>query len=143
MKQVQAKLSTAKSPQEVYAYLVDFERHPEWRFDVLDSKLVEGEAGRAGARYRQRVKQGRRELEVDVELTEAEPPRRVGFRTLDEGPVTASGTYNISGAGSGSEVINDVVIETRGVLRLFEPLMGPQLRKTAARYEQALRERLA
>ena len=143
MKQVQAKLSTAKSPQEVYDYLVDFERHPEWRFDVLDSKLVEGEAGRAGARYWQRVKQGRRELEVDVELTEAEPPRRVGLRTLHEGPVTASGTYNISAAASGSEVINDVVIETRGVLRLFEPLMGPQLRKTAARYEQALRERLA
>ena len=143
MKKVQAKVSTAKSPQEVYDYLVDFERHPEWRFDVLESKLVEGETGRPGARYRQRVKQGRREQEVGVELTEAQPPRRIGFRTLDEGPVTASGTYSISPAGSGSEVVNDVAIETHGVVRLFEPLMGPQLRKTAARYEEALRERLA
>jgi hypothetical protein len=143
LKRVQAKVSTTKSPQEVYDYLVDFERHPEWRFDVLESKLVEGETGRAGARYRQRVKQGRRELEVGVELTEAEPSRRVGFRTLDDGPVTASGTYDISPADPGSEVVNDVAIETRGVLRLFEPLMGPQLRKTAARYEAALRERLA
>jgi uncharacterized protein YndB with AHSA1/START domain len=143
LKKVQVKLSTAKSPQEVYDYLVDFERHPEWRFDVLESKLVEGETGRAGARYRQRVKQGRREQEVNVELTEAQPPQRVGFRTLDEGPVTASGTYSIGPSASGSEVVNDVAIETRGVLRLFEPLMGPQLRKTAARYEQALRDRLA
>jgi hypothetical protein len=142
LKRVQAKLSTTKSPQEVYDYLVDFERHPEWRFDVLESKLVDGETGRPGARYQQRVRQGRRELEVGVELTEATPPQRVGFRTIDEGPVTASGTYSINPAASGSEVVNDVVIETRGVVRLFEPFMGPQLRKTAARYEQALRERL-
>jgi uncharacterized protein YndB with AHSA1/START domain len=143
LKKVQAKVSTAKSPQEVYHYLVDFERHPEWRFDVLESKLVEGERGRPGAHYRQRVKQGRRGMEVGVELTEAQPPRRIGFRTVDEGPVTASGTYAISPAASGSDVTNDVVIETHGVVRLFEPLMGPQLRKTAARYEQALRERLS
>jgi hypothetical protein len=78
-----------------------------------------------------------------VELTEAQPLRRIGFRTLDEGPVTASGTYGISPAASGSEVTNDVVIETHGLVRLFEPLMGPQLRKIAAPYEQALRERLA
>jgi uncharacterized protein YndB with AHSA1/START domain len=95
VKKVQAKVTTPKSPREVYDYIVDFERHPEWRFDVLESKLVQGEKGRVGARYRQKVKQGGREMEVDVELTEAEPGCKAGFRTLDEGPVTASGTYNI------------------------------------------------
>jgi len=142
LKKVTAKVNTRKSPQEVYEYLVDFERHPEWRFDVLESKLVQGETGRVGARYRQKVKQGRRELEANVELTEAEPGSRVGFRTLDEGPVTASGTYSIRGTGSGSEVVNDVTIEAHGFVRLFEPFMGPQLRKTATRYEEALGERL-
>jgi hypothetical protein len=39
-------------------------------------------------------------------------------------------------------VVNDVEIETHGFVRLFEPFMGPQLRKTSARYEEALRERL-
>jgi len=142
LKKVTAKVNTRKSPQEVYEYLVDFERHPEWRFDVLESKLVQGETGRVGARYRQKVKQGRRELEANVELTEAEPGSRVGFRTLDEGPVTASGTYSIRGTGSGSEVVNDVTIEAHGFVRLFEPFMGPQLRKTSTRYEEALGERL-
>jgi uncharacterized protein YndB with AHSA1/START domain len=142
VKQVQAKVSTRRSPQEVYDYLVDFERHPEWRFDVLESRLVQGESGRVGARYRQKVKQGRREMESDVELTEADPARRVGFRTLDKGPVTASGSYTITGTASGSELVNEVTIETHGFVRLFEPFMGPQLRKTSARYEQALSERL-
>ena len=110
MKKVQAKISTARSPREVYDYIVDFERHPEWRFDVLESKLVQGETGRVGARYRQRIKQGRRELESNVELTDAQPERSVGFRTLDEGPVTASGTYTITASGrpGGRELVNEV-----------------------------------
>lgn len=142
MKKVQVKLSSSKSPQEVYEYLVDFERHPEWRYDVLESKLVEGGKGRAGARYRQKIKPGRKEMEANVELTEADPGRRVGFRTLDEGPVTASGTYDIRDTGSGTELVNDVAIEAHGFVRLFEPFMGRQLRKTAKRYEDALAERL-
>jgi hypothetical protein len=142
LKKVQARVSSGRSSQEVYDYLVDFERHPEWRFDVLESKLVGGEAGQVGARYRQRVKQGGREMEVNVELTEAEPGRRVGFRTLDEGPVTASGTYAISESAGGSELVNEVTLEAHGFVRLFEPFMGPRMRKTAARYEEALGERL-
>ena len=142
MKRVQAKVSTHRSPQEVYDYLVDFERHPEWRHDVIESRLVQGETGRVGARYRRQVAQGRRKTTVDVELTEAEPGRRVGFRTLDAGPVSASGTYDIRGTGAGTEVVNDVAIEAHGLVRLFEPFMGPGLRKTAACYERDLGERL-
>jgi uncharacterized protein YndB with AHSA1/START domain len=143
VKKVQANVSTPRPPREVYDYLVDFAKHPEWRFDVLESELVQGEIGRVGARYRQRVKQGRRELTTEVELTQAEPGRLVGFRTVDDGPVTASGTYSIGEAGGVTRLTNEVTIETRGFVRLFEPFMGPQLRKTAARYEQALSERLA
>ena len=142
MKKVQAKVSTPKPARDVYDYMVDFERHPEWRFDVLESKLVQGEKGRVGARYRQKVKQGRREMEANVELTEADPGRRVGFRTLDEGPVTASGSYDIRDTGSGTELVNEVTIETHGFMRLLGPVIGPQLRKTSKRYEEALRARL-
>ena len=109
-----------------YDYIVDFDRHPEWRFDVLESKLVHGETGRAGARYRQKVKQGRRETSSRTwKPTDAQPERSVGFRTVDERPVTASGTCRIMASGSGSELVNGVTIETLGFVRLFELFMGP------------------
>jgi hypothetical protein len=38
--------------------------------------------------------------------------------------------------------VNDIAIETQGFMRLFELFMGPQLRKTSRRYEEALAERL-
>jgi hypothetical protein len=143
VKTVQTTVETQRSPDEVYAYLVDFANHTEWRFDVLESELVQGETGRVGALYRQRVKQGRREMTVNSELTRAEPPRTIAFRTVDSGPITASGTYDIRETGDGTQVVVDVVIEAKGFMRLMEPIMGPTLRKTAERYEQDLARRLA
>jgi uncharacterized protein YndB with AHSA1/START domain len=143
MKKVQTNVSAKRSPEQVYEYLVDFRNQPEWRFDVLSCELVEGETGRVGARYRQRVKQGRREMDSGVELTRADAPHTVAFRTLDSGPVTASGAWEIRASSGGTHVVCDVAIETRGFVRLFEPFMGPSLRRTAERYERDLTERLS
>jgi uncharacterized membrane protein len=142
MKQVQTNVTTRRTPEEVYAYLADFANQAEWRFDVLESELVQGEAGRVGAVYRQKVKQGKRELESRAQLTQADEPRVVAFKTVDDNPVQASGAWNISRRGDETHVVCDVAIEAKGFLKLFEPFMGPGLRKTAARYEQALSERL-
>jgi ribosome-associated toxin RatA of RatAB toxin-antitoxin module len=143
MKQVQTSVTTHRSPDEVYDYLVDFSNQPEWRFDVVDSRLVQGEPGRVGARYRQSVKQGRRDMTTEVELTRAERPIAVSFRTVGDDPVSASGTWQIREADGVTQVVTDVSIEAHGFLKAMEPFMGPSLRKTAARYEQALSERLS
>ena len=100
-----------------------------------------GATGQIGARYLQRVKQGRKEVDSDVELTEAEPHRRVAFRTHG-GPVTVSGAWQIEPQGDQTRIDTDVAIQPHGFVKLFEPMMGPSLRKTAARYEAALAERL-
>ena len=141
MKQVTTHVTTPRSPEEVYAYLVDFDNQAEWRFDVLASELTSGATGQIGARYLQRVKQGRKEVDSDVELTEAEPHRRVAFRTHG-GPVTVSGAWRIEPEGDQTRIDTDVAIQPHGFVKLFEPVMGPSLRKTAARYEAALAERL-
>jgi hypothetical protein len=142
MKKVQTNVSTRRSPQEVYEYLADFSNQAEWRFDVLESELVQGETGRVGALYRQRVKQGRREMEIKAELTQADAPRTVAFRTVDSGPVEVSGAWQISETGEGTHVVCDVAIEAKGFVKLFEPFMGPGMKRTAARYEQDLAQQL-
>ena len=142
MKQVTTRVITPRSPEEVYAYLVDFDNQAEWRFDVLASQRTSGEVGVTGTRYHQRVQQGRKETDSDVELTQAEPHRRVAFRTVDDGPVTVSGVWRIEPQGEQTRIEADVAIQPHGFVKLFEPMMGPSLRKTAARYEAALAERL-
>jgi uncharacterized protein YndB with AHSA1/START domain len=142
VKKVDASVTTHATPDEVYDYLVDFSHQPEWRYDVLESQLVQGETGQVGARYRQRVRQGRREMTTEVELARAERPTAVSFRTVDDGPVSASGTWQISETDGVTHVRTDVSLQTHGFMKLMEPFMGPSLRKTAARYEQDLSQRL-
>lgn len=142
MKSVQTRVVTPKPAEDVYAYLADFNNQPEWRFDVLSSELTSGETGVVGARYKQRVVQNKKETDSLVELTEAEQPSAVAFRTFDDGPITVTGSWHIKPNGGNTEVLCDVAMTTRGFVRLFEPMMGPQLRKIATRYEQALSERL-
>ena len=141
MKQVESHVTTPRSQEEVYAYLADFNNQAEWRFDVVSSELHSGEHGTVGSRYHQRVKQGGKDLTSDVEVTEAEPHRRLAFRT-ESGPVTVSGGWTIEPEGEQTRVIASVGIQPHGLLRLFEPWMGPALRRTALRYEAALAERL-
>ena len=142
MKKVQTNVNTGLPPHEVYEYLVDFSNQAEWRFDVLESELVQGEAGRVGARYRQRVHQGPRETEIKAELTQADAPRTVAFRTVDSGPVEVSGTWQIGETREGTHVVCDVAIEAKGLWRLFEPFMGRAMKRTAAGYQQDLARRL-
>lgn len=142
MKTVQTKVVTSRSPEDVYAYLVDFDNQPEWRFDVVSSELTAGETGVVGAHYSQRVIQNKKETGSEVELTEARPPSEVAFRTVDDGPITVSGSWHVAPKDGQTEVVCDVAMVTRGFVRLFEPMMGPQLRKIAARYQQTLSERL-
>ena len=142
MKQVETRVTTPRSPEDVYAYLADFNNQAEWRFDVVSSELTSGEPGTVGTRYRQLVKQGRKEVTSEVEVTEAEPHHRVAFRTLG-GPVTVSGVWRLEpDDDGGTRVDTEVAIEMHGLLKLFEPFSGGQLRKTGARYEAALAERL-
>jgi hypothetical protein len=141
VKQVETRVTTPRSPEDVYAYLADFNHQTEWRFDVISSELTSGEPGAVGSRYRQLVQQGRKQVTSDVEVTEAEPHRRVAFRTIG-GPVTVSGVWKLEPDDGGTRVDTEVAIEMQGLLKLFEPFSGGQLRKTAARYEAALAERL-
>ena len=141
MKQVETRVTTPRSPEDVYAYLADFNNQAEWRFDVVSSELTSGEPGVVGSRYRQLVQQGRKQVTSEVEVTQAEPHRRLAFSTLG-GPVTVSGTWKLEPDDGGTRVDTEVAIAMHGLLKLFEPFSGGQLRKTAARYETALAERL-
>jgi carbon monoxide dehydrogenase subunit G len=141
VKRVETRVTTARSPEDVYAYLADFNHQAEWRFDVISSELTSGEPGAVGSHYRQLVQQGRKQVTSEVEVTEAEPHRRVAFRTVG-GPVTVSGVWRLEPDDGGTRVDTEAAIEMHGLLKLFEPFSGGQLRKTAERYEAALAERL-
>jgi uncharacterized protein YndB with AHSA1/START domain len=109
---------------EVFAFLADAENDPKWRPGVLDIERMSGTG--VGTRYRQGVKgPGGRRLAADIEITEYEPDRAIGFRATS-GPVRPEGRYELTAADGATRVRFELRADLGGLKRL----MGPMVKKT-------------
>jgi carbon monoxide dehydrogenase subunit G len=95
---------TIKRPAEdVFAYVLDGEKCPEWRPGVTDIKRISGDGG-VGTVYAQGVRGpvGRR-IAADYRVSVCEPSRVLEFQTV-AGPVRPHGRYEINPEGDGSRL---------------------------------------
>lgn len=68
------------APEEVFAYLSDLEKHPEWSHCMEIEKTSEGQVG-VGASYRSKGKNFGITANETVEVTEHQPNERFAWRT--------------------------------------------------------------
>lgn len=106
---------------EVFAFLADAENDARWRAGVLDIKRESGSG--VGSRYRQGVKgPGGRRVAADIEITEYEPERVIGFRATT-GPVRPHGRYTLAAADGGTRVRFELEARLGGLKRLMAPMV--------------------
>jgi uncharacterized protein YndB with AHSA1/START domain len=114
----------ARPPETVFAFLANPENDRAWRPVVLEIAHVSGSG--VGSRYRQVVGgPGGRKIDADIEITEHEPGRRLGFRTV-AGPVRPSGRYELEPADGGTRVRFTLAARLSGLKKA----MGPMVKKT-------------
>ena len=90
-----------RRPEEVFAYLDQYERHGEWQTEIVSTKVeTDGPAG-VGTKVREIRRMGGREQDASYEITAHDPPRRSAFRG-GEGPVRPVGAVTVEPAGDGS-----------------------------------------
>ena len=82
MTRYEAQAEIARSADEVWAYAADILRHTEW-MSVADAHLLAGDGTQVGARGRERLLLGPLKLDVEFEVAEAEPGRRLLWRSRD------------------------------------------------------------
>ena len=137
MAHIATSVEIARSPEDVFAYLADFARHPEWQ-EGLVSVMVETEGPmRVGTRVVHRRKLGPQTVATTSELTAYDPPHLVSFRGID-GPIRAEGSQRVEPASNGSRVFFEMELEGHGLGKL----MLPMARKQAARQVAASHEKL-
>jgi uncharacterized membrane protein len=133
----------ARSPQEVFAYLDQLERHGEWQSQIVDVKVDTEGPTRVGSRATEtrRVPGGPRTF--TYELTEHDPPRKASFRVLN-GPVRPFGTISVEplDGGSRSRVTLHIDFTGHGVGKLLAPLAKRDARKRVPEDQARLKERL-
>src|SRR5215203_7219726 len=91
MGSIVATTEISRTPDDVFAYVTDPTRLPEWQESVIKAESLQTPA-RVGTRARITRRVGRRELTQSAELADLTPPTRWVVRGLD-GPVRG----NVSG----------------------------------------------
>jgi uncharacterized membrane protein len=137
-------IEVARRPEEVFAYLDQVDRHPDWQEKLVSVKRQTEGPLRVGSRIEQvrRVPGGPREFTIEV--TEHDPPRKTSWRTLN-GPVRPVGTVTVEPLDDGSRSRVTVQIDLRGhglLGKLIAPLasrdVAKQLPKDHARLKETL-----
>jgi uncharacterized membrane protein len=137
MAPIATSVEIARSPEDVFAYIADVPRHPEWQ-EGLVAVTVETEGPiRAGTRVVHRRKLGPQTVATTSEITLFDPPHVVSFRGID-GPIRAQGSQRVEPAGDGSRVLFEMEMQGHGVGKLILPMA----RRQAARQVAASHEKL-
>jgi uncharacterized membrane protein len=132
-----------RSPEDVFAYLDQLDRHGEWQDQIVNVEMETDEPTRVGTRAAETRKIGGREQKMRYEITEHDPPRQFAFRGLD-GPLRpiGNGTIEPLGDGSGSRFTLEFGFEGHGFGKLLAPFALRQARKQIARDHEQLKQRL-
>jgi carbon monoxide dehydrogenase subunit G len=94
--------------EEVFAYLVDLERVPEWQTNVLFLQLESPGSLRLGARLIELRKFLGRKVESVVEVTVFDPPHRY-TTTVKSGPIPFEISNVLTESGGGTRI--DAAVE--------------------------------
>jgi uncharacterized protein YndB with AHSA1/START domain len=131
MPPIVSNIEIARPPDEVYAYVTDPSRFPEWQHDVVRVRVQQGRPPGVGSRFTTTRRIGRVEQTTTQEVTAADPPRRWAARGVD-GPFRPSAEVTVEplDGGAGSRVTFALDFEGQGIGRLL-PL--EVIRRMAAR----------
>jgi uncharacterized protein YndB with AHSA1/START domain len=125
MAPISTSVEIARRPEDVFSYITDVSRHPEWQ-EGLVSVSVETEGPlRVGSRLVHRRKVGPATVATTSEITAFEPPHLLAFRGLD-GPVRADGTQRVDPVGEGSRVSFEMEMHGHGLGALMLPMARRQ-----------------
>src|SRR5690349_11255482 len=111
-----------RPPAEVFDYLADVTRQPEWVHGVSSCAWRTGTGPGEGAVADQTMTFLGRRRDVPMTVTAFEPQQRVGYSKDDPFPIRFS--FELAPDAAGTRVRYPVEMQPRGLLRLLLPLIG-------------------
>jgi uncharacterized protein YndB with AHSA1/START domain len=144
MPPIVSSFEIARPPEEVYSYVTDPSRFPEWQHDVVRVRIQGARPPGVGTRFTTIRRIGRVELTTTQEITESSPPRSWAARGVD-GPFRPSAHITVEPLGDGkrSRVTIALDFEGRGIGKLLPlDVIRRMAAKQAPRSYRNLKQRL-
>ena len=123
-------MEIARPPDEVFAYLADVDKLPEWQGSAIEAR-ADGPLAE-GSRIIERRSLFGREAESELEVTAFEPGRRLALRTL-RGPVELTIDHVLEEQGGRTMLQVSGNARPRGALRFAGPALVAGARRELRR----------
>jgi uncharacterized protein YndB with AHSA1/START domain len=126
--------------EEVFAYLSDVAREPEWN-SMVDEVVPSETPLRVGSTARLKMRLLGRRIEATLKVTELEPNRRVVVKT--GAPISVTDTWTFEALGQNrSRLTYASVGETKGFFKLADPIVGRVVKKQLTAQLETFKELL-
>ena len=140
MVKVEHELTIDRPPAEVFAYLTDLTRIPEWQATAIEGRL-ESDRLEAGARAVEVRKFLGRRMESSLTVTAYEPDRHFAAEVVS-GPVAFRVDHVLEASDDGTRLRFTIEGEPGGFFRFAEPVVERQVRRQVADDFRSLKMRL-
>ncbi len=132
----------ARSAQDVWTYAADILRHPDW-MAITNARVVQGQGTQAGARGRERVSFGPFQWDVEFEVAEADPGRRIVWRSLGGAPFESEVALDLEPVGPAStRATYRAALQLHGLWRSLTPFAAIEGKAAVAGELRRLKEQV-
>ncbi len=138
MASITTSVQIGRSPEDVFAYISDVSRQPEWQEGLVSASVETEGPLRVGSRLVHRRKLGPTTVAATSELTAFDPPELISFRGLD-GPIRAEGSQRVERVGEGSRVSFQMEMRGHGLGTLMLPMARRQASRQVAESHEKLK----
>ena len=139
MVRIELTIDVARPAEDVFAYLLDLDRLPEWQESAVESRADEPLA--EGVRIFECRRALGREVHSELEVTEFDRPRQLTLKTL-KGPVKFTVDHRLAEADGGTRLTVVAAGKAGGLMRLGEPMLArtveAEMRKDLDRLKELL-----
>ena len=109
--------------EEVFAFLANPENETQWQAELVDSKFTSNGAVGIGTTGRDLRQFMGRPIETTWEVTEYQPGQKLGFRII-KGPIPFQASYVLEPVKGSTKLIFHAWAKTKGITKLFDPLIN-------------------
>jgi uncharacterized protein YndB with AHSA1/START domain len=115
--------------EKVFAYLADARNLRAWQADLIENEQLTEGTIHVGTRFRELRQTGPSKSQIQAEITAFEPNKGFSTKTIVGPQATISYAFNAEQGGT--SVVYQFALQTRGFMRLMEPLMAGSIKKDA------------
>ncbi|MCA1843846.1 MAG: SRPBCC family protein [Actinobacteria bacterium] len=128
-----------RSPEDVFSYIDDLSRLPEW-IDIIDHSVVSAPTTKVGTQVTNRIDLLGRHFGNVLEVVEREPNGKLTLRADQPFPVT--GTFLVEPDGDGTRFTAILEARPAAFFRLGEPILSGVGRRRFQAHLRRLKGRL-